>query len=146
MRLSDYFIAITSRSAGNIYSGLRVSAIWRALSRSGSSIHTCKTTRNGTRSGIATTRSGRGERNCSSGNALPIPTGTTGMCVHRRVTNWLKRHFGKHLGPFFLSNTSPRRCSAWIYCWPGATRNATWVLRGDLLAGTSRWALRPSLF
>jgi len=31
--------------------------------------------------GTATIRSGRGERNYSSGNALPIPTGTTGTCV-----------------------------------------------------------------
>ena len=30
MRRSDYFIAITSRNAGSIYSGLHVSAIWSA--------------------------------------------------------------------------------------------------------------------
>jgi len=31
MRLSAYFIAITSRSAGSVYSGLFVSVIWRAF-------------------------------------------------------------------------------------------------------------------
>jgi len=97
MRLSAYCIAITSRNAGSIYSGLLVSAIWRALLRSGSSIHTCSTTRSGTRSEIATTPSGWGERNYSSRNALPIPTGTTGTCVHLQVISWSKRHRGNIL-------------------------------------------------
>ena len=39
MRLSACYITITSRSAGGICSGLHASAIWKALSRSGSSIH-----------------------------------------------------------------------------------------------------------
>src|SRR5215469_4045695 len=77
---------------GNIYSGLHVSAIWKASLRSGSSTHTCQTTQSGTRSGISTTRSGRGERNYSSVNALSIPTGTTGTYVHQQATSSSKRH------------------------------------------------------
>ena len=66
-------------------------------------------TRSGTRSGIATTRSGQGEKNCSSGNALPIPTGTTGTCVHQQVISSSKLRI-KAIGTLFpTGNTKAAR-------------------------------------
>ena len=52
--------------------------------------HTCWIVRSGTRSGIATIRSGRGERNYSSANGLPTPTGTTRTCVRPQVTQLIE--------------------------------------------------------
>lgn len=85
MRLSDCFIVITSKSAGSNCSDLACKRNLEGIvaKRKFDPYLTGNAKRY--KIGMATTRSRYGEKNYSSGNALPIPTGTTGTCAHRHV-------------------------------------------------------------